>query len=147
MPLHDDEALNAGQATHATLGTEDQQPITHAAHTPNSPPVYEKNGIGNESASRTDSIDEKDEKYDAEKHAVPEIELAALDDMARIDNDKVLETAADFATALVSADDDPTLRINTFRMWFCGIGFAGFGSVLGMLFVSLCYRMVRLHRS
>lgn len=85
------------------------------------------------------SLDEKhassmDEKYDAEKHAVEVVEFEGLDDLARMDNDKVLETPSDFATALVSLQDDPELPINTFRMWFCGIGFAGFGSVLGMLF-------------
>jgi len=50
--------------------------------------------------------------------------------------EKVLETPEDFATALVSLDDDPTLPVYTFRMWFAGIGLAVFGSVLGMLFVS-----------
>ncbi|KAF8512081.1 OPT oligopeptide transporter [Hysterangium stoloniferum] len=49
-------------------------------------------------------------------------------------NEKVMETAKDFATALVSLDDDPTLPIHTFRMWFLGIGLAVFGSVLGILF-------------
>ncbi|EPT00110.1 OPT oligopeptide transporter [Fomitopsis schrenkii] len=48
--------------------------------------------------------------------------------------EKVLETAEDFSRALVSSDDDPTLTINTFRMWFTGIGLAVFGAVLGMLF-------------
>ncbi|KAF8521458.1 OPT oligopeptide transporter protein-domain-containing protein [Hysterangium stoloniferum] len=49
-------------------------------------------------------------------------------------NEKVMETAKDFATALVSLEDGPTLPIHTFRMWFLGIGLAVFGSVLGMLF-------------
>ncbi|KAI0925229.1 hypothetical protein AcW2_005905 [Taiwanofungus camphoratus] len=48
--------------------------------------------------------------------------------------EKVLETADDFSRALVSMDDDPTLPIHTFRMWFTGVGLAVFGSVLGMLF-------------
>lgn len=48
--------------------------------------------------------------------------------------EKVLETAEDFATALVSLEDDPTLPIHTFRMWFSGLGLAVFGAVLGMLF-------------
>ncbi|KAH9941492.1 OPT oligopeptide transporter [Amylocystis lapponica] len=48
--------------------------------------------------------------------------------------EKVLETAQDFATALVSLDDDPTMVIHTFRMWFIGLGLAVFGAVLGMLF-------------
>ncbi|GJJ10991.1 hypothetical protein Clacol_005220 [Clathrus columnatus] len=48
--------------------------------------------------------------------------------------EKVLETPADFATALVSLEDDPTMPVNTFRMWFSGIGLAVFGAVLAMLF-------------
>jgi hypothetical protein len=44
------------------------------------------------------------------------------------------ETAEDFAVALCSLDDDPTMPIHTFRMWFIGIGLAVFGAVLGMLF-------------
>jgi hypothetical protein len=85
-------------------------------------------------------LDEKndfsDEKLDSEKHSIPVADYADLDDMARLDNDDVLETAQDFSVALVSLEDDNTLPVNTFRMWFCGLGFAGFGSVLGMLFVS-----------
>jgi len=48
--------------------------------------------------------------------------------------EKVLETPEDFSRALVSADDDPTMPIHTFRMWFAGLGLAVFGAVLGMLF-------------
>jgi len=48
--------------------------------------------------------------------------------------EKVLETAEDFSKTLVSLDDDPTLPIHTFRMWFTGLGLAVFGAVLGMLF-------------
>ncbi|PCH38587.1 peptide transporter MTD1 [Wolfiporia cocos MD-104 SS10] len=48
--------------------------------------------------------------------------------------EKVLETAEDFSRALVSSDDDPSLIIHTFRMWFTGVGLAVFGAVLGMLF-------------
>ena len=125
MTRHEDDSVAAPQAAHATLGTEDT-PVVMA----------EKEKTVGTSGSAS-SIDEKDPSaFDAEKHAVPDVELAALDDMAKLDNDKVLETAGDFVTALVSSQDDPTLPINTFRMWFCGIGFAAFGSVLAMLFVS-----------
>ncbi|KAL6306111.1 OPT oligopeptide transporter [Sparassis latifolia] len=48
--------------------------------------------------------------------------------------ERVLETAEDFATALVSLDDDPKMPVFTFRMWFTGVGLAVFGAVLGMLF-------------
>lgn len=57
--------------------------------------------------------------------------------------EKVLETAEDFATALVSLDDDPELPIHTFRMWFTGIGLAVFGAVLGMLFVNQNFLILR----
>jgi hypothetical protein len=46
----------------------------------------------------------------------------------------VLETAADISVALCSLDDDPSMPIHTFRMWFIGLGLAVFGAVLGMLF-------------
>jgi hypothetical protein len=36
--------------------------------------------------------------------------------------EKVLETAQDFSIALCSLEDDPTMPIFTFRMWFAGIG-------------------------
>lgn len=84
----------------------------------------------------TASLDEKDYQ-DVENISSSEDHFSELDDLARLDSDKVLETAQDFSVALVSLQDDPTLPTNTFRMWFCGLGFAGFGSVLGMLFVSM----------
>ncbi|KAF8587930.1 OPT oligopeptide transporter [Ramaria rubella] len=89
------------------------------------------------------SIDEKsplpsDEKLDGSKleSSIEPAETLDHDDKLYDANgkEKVLETATDFATALVSLDDDPTLPIYTFRMWFCGIGLAVFGAVLGMLF-------------
>ena len=50
--------------------------------------------------------------------------------------EKVLETPSDFASALVSLEDDPETYIHTFRTWFIGIGLSVFGAVLGMLFVN-----------
>ena len=47
-----------------------------------------------------------------------------------------LVTDIDVATRLISLDDDPTLPVFTFRMWFLGIGLSCFGSVLGQIFVS-----------
>ncbi|KAF8526881.1 OPT oligopeptide transporter [Hysterangium stoloniferum] len=89
-------------------------------------------------ASRPASIDKSeisDEKLELEKEkghqTVVEADENLYDENGR---EKVLETAADFATALVSLDDDPTMPIHTFRMWFSGLGLAVFGSVLGMLF-------------
>lgn len=44
-------------------------------------------------------------------------------------------TDMDYALRLVSLEDDPTLPIYTFRMWFLGLGLSCFGSVLGQIFV------------
>lgn len=68
------------------------------------------------SIERADALDPEDKLYD--EHG----------------KEKVLETPEDFATALVSLEDDTTMYVHTFRMWFSGIGLAVFGAVLGMLF-------------
>ena len=97
--------------------------------------------------------DEKDLKYASsdEKHDTSKLEASiqpvSLDHEDRLyderGKEKVLETAEDFATALVSLDDDPTMPIHTFRTWFLGMGLAVFGSVLAMLFVcSILYIML-----
>lgn len=41
----------------------------------------------------------------------------------------------DVATRLISLEDDPTLPVFTFRMWFLGLGLSCFGAVLGQIFV------------
>jgi hypothetical protein len=51
------------------------------------------------------------------------------------------ETDADYATRLISLDDDPTLRIYTFRMWFLALGLSCFAAVLGQIFVSDLHRV------
>lgn len=82
------------------------------------------------------SIDEK-ALDKLESTLSPDVALDAEDKLYDHNGkEKVLETAEDFATALVSLEDDPTLPIHTFRMWFSGLGLAVFGAVLGMLFVS-----------
>lgn len=43
----------------------------------------------------------------------------------------------DYATRLMSLEDDPTLRIFTFRMCFLSLGLSCFGAVLGQIFVGL----------
>jgi hypothetical protein len=45
------------------------------------------------------------------------------------------ETDADYATRLISLDDDPTLPVYTFRMWFLALGLSCFSAVLGQIFV------------
>lgn len=82
------------------------------------------------------SIEEKsDEKYNEKQSSDGTEEFEA--DEKYLDDDgheKVLETAEDFSTRLISLEDDPNLPIHTFRTWFIGLGLAAFGAVLGMLF-------------
>lgn len=47
------------------------------------------------------------------------------------------DTDTDYSTRLISLDDDPTLPIFTFRMWFLSLGLSCFGAVLGQIFVWL----------
>ena len=47
------------------------------------------------------------------------------------------ESDMDYATRLMSLEDDPTLRIFTFRMCFLSLGLSCFGAVLGQIFVGL----------
>lgn len=92
----------------------------------------------NQQSRSTSSIDEKDayDKLDKlESTLGPDVTYTAEDKLYDANGkEKVLETAEDFATALVSLEDDPTLPIHTFRMWFSGLGLAVFGAVLAMLF-------------
>jgi hypothetical protein len=54
-----------------------------------------------------------------------------------------LETDADYSLRLISLEDDSSLPIYTFRMWFLGLGLACFGAVLGQIFVRI-FRTVSL---
>lgn len=47
----------------------------------------------------------------------------------------LIATDQDYALRLLSLEDDPTLPVLTFRMWFLGLGLSCFGSVLGQIFV------------
>ncbi|THU99543.1 OPT oligopeptide transporter [Dendrothele bispora CBS 962.96] len=57
-----------------------------------------------------------------------------LIDLGEDGKERPIETDADYSTRLVSLEDDPSLRIFTFRMWFLGLGLACFGAVLGQIF-------------
>lgn len=109
------------------LGVADEETFTNAA-------AHETH------QSSASSVDEKDayDKLDKlEATLSPEVTYTAEDKLYDSNGkEKVLETAEDFATALVSLEDDPTLPVHTFRMWFSGVGLSVFGAVLGMLFVS-----------
>ncbi|KAI0730217.1 OPT oligopeptide transporter [Fomitopsis betulina] len=84
---------------------------------------------GSDRSSGIEKVSNQDEKSDGVEADVDEV--GEPDSNAQ---EQVLETADDFAKRLISLDDDPTMPIHTFRMWFTGIGLAVFASVLGMLF-------------
>ncbi|GJJ13070.1 hypothetical protein Clacol_007319 [Clathrus columnatus] len=115
MTRHD-EALLSDETSNANV-------ITHR--------IVDDKHSGHRSSS---SIDEKVlDKLEATLS--PDVTLDAEDRLYDHNGkEKVLETPEDFATALVSLEDDPTLPVHTFRMWFSGLGLAVFGAVLGMLF-------------
>lgn len=94
--------------------------------------VINQPGMGRVAAPSKNSSDEKFDKLEDGKGVSIEVEVNLYDEHGK---DKVLETPEDFATVLVSLEDDATLPVYTFRMWFSGVGLAVFGSVLGMLFV------------
>lgn len=48
--------------------------------------------------------------------------------------ERPIDTDADYSMRLVSLEDDPTLPIFTFRMWFLALGLSCFGAVLGQIF-------------
>jgi hypothetical protein len=45
----------------------------------------------------------------------------------------------DYAVRLISLEDNPTLPIFTFRMWFLALGMSCFGAVLSQIFVSIMF--------
>ncbi|KAF7290827.1 OPT oligopeptide transporter [Mycena indigotica] len=110
-------------------------------------------------AATVDSVpalvhDEKDEKHSsrgsfADEKGVYQPEKVNLDDAEEVGDvfndvrlidlgedghERPIETDADYATRLVSLDDDPTIRWFTFRMWFLGLGLSCFAAVLGQIF-------------
>lgn len=93
----------------------------------------EPTSLGSDRSSGIEKVTTQDEKSDGVEADVDEVGELEPDNNGQ---EIVLETANDFAQRLISLDDDPTMPIHTFRMWFTGIGLAVFASVLGMLFVS-----------
>ncbi|CAK5272524.1 unnamed protein product [Mycena citricolor] len=57
-----------------------------------------------------------------------------LIDMDETGHERPIETDMDYATRLVSLDDDPLMRVFTFRMWFLALGLSCFAAVLGQIF-------------
>ncbi|KAJ7606213.1 OPT oligopeptide transporter [Roridomyces roridus] len=92
--------------------------------------------------SRSNSVlDEKDpnfgEKVDLEDTGdVGEVfaDGPRLIDLDESGKERPIETDADYAIRLVSLDDDPTMRVYTFRMFFLGLGLSCFAAVLGQIF-------------
>ncbi|KAJ3522101.1 hypothetical protein NM688_g8924 [Phlebia brevispora] len=101
-----------------------------------------------------DSImDEKlpmDDKESGEFHPDGLIDLKAValsddvgdvfDNVRAIDlgadgKERPIETDSDYALRLISLEDDPSLPIFTFRMWFLALGLSCFGAVLGQIFI------------
>ncbi|KAJ7597691.1 OPT oligopeptide transporter [Mycena floridula] len=48
--------------------------------------------------------------------------------------ERPIETAADWSLRLISLEDDPTLPVWTFRLWFLAVGLSCFGAVLSEVF-------------
>ncbi|KAK0226690.1 OPT oligopeptide transporter [Armillaria fumosa] len=57
-----------------------------------------------------------------------------LIDLGEDGKERPIQTDSDYALRLLSLEDDPTLPIFTFRMWFLSLGLSCFGAVLGQIF-------------
>ncbi|KAK0208764.1 OPT oligopeptide transporter [Desarmillaria ectypa] len=55
-------------------------------------------------------------------------------DMGEDGKERPIVSAEDWSLRLISLDDDPTLPVWTFRLWFCSIGLSCFGAVLSQIF-------------
>ncbi|KAJ7103354.1 OPT oligopeptide transporter [Mycena belliarum] len=63
-------------------------------------------------------------------------EIRAID-MDEDGKEKPIVTASDWSTRLISLQDDPTLPVWTFRLWFLALGLSAFGAVLAEIFAIL----------
>ncbi|ESK83368.1 oligopeptide transporter [Moniliophthora roreri MCA 2997] len=98
------------------------------------PPVYdEKDAKGprhsdsftDEKVQQTGPLDEVEEVY---------ADGPRLIDLGEDGKERPIVSDADYATRLVSLDDDPDMPIFTFRLWLLGLGLSCFGAVLGQIF-------------
>uniref|UniRef100_A0A0W0F783 Putative OPT oligopeptide transporter n=1 Tax=Moniliophthora roreri TaxID=221103 RepID=A0A0W0F783_MONRR len=98
------------------------------------PPVYdEKDAKGprhsdsftDEKVQQTGPLDEVEEVY---------ADGPRLIDLGEDGKERPIVSDADYATRLVSLDDDPNMPIFTFRLWLLGLGLSCFGAVLGQIF-------------
>ncbi|KAJ6452376.1 OPT oligopeptide transporter [Mycena vitilis] len=107
-------------------------------------PTLEKEGFNDEKLSSPSGsfADEKGLNLHDNKVNLDDIEEVGevfadgprLIDLGVDGTERPIETDADYATRLISLDDDPTLRVFTFRMWFLGLGLSCFSAVLGQIF-------------
>jgi len=101
----------------------------------------EKGGDEIKTASRPTSFIDEKSGYVDEKDALDDSDVGdvfaegpRLIDLGEDGKERPIETDSDYALRLISLEDDPTLPIFTFRMWFLSLGLSCFGAVLGQIF-------------
>ncbi|KJA26691.1 hypothetical protein HYPSUDRAFT_132645 [Hypholoma sublateritium FD-334 SS-4] len=91
--------------------------------------------VERKSSTYSDEKVNVNEKTESVNSAPGEVYADVRDiDLDEDGKERPIVTDIDVATRLISLDDDPTLPVFTFRMWFLGIGLSCFGSVLGQIF-------------
>ncbi|KAF9458297.1 OPT oligopeptide transporter [Collybia nuda] len=107
---------------------------------PTNMPIDEKKAMGDVAVIDRDSSS-FDEKVSFEKESsgdsgVGEVyaEGPRLIDLGEDGKERPIETDADYSTRLLSLEDDPSLPVFTFRMWFLSLGLSCFAAVLGQIF-------------
>ncbi|KAJ7631067.1 OPT oligopeptide transporter [Roridomyces roridus] len=99
-------------------------------------------------ASELASVDYLDEKLSDTKEKLDLGVVDVLDEIGEVCEDirpidmdengqeRPIVTADDWSTRLISLQDDPSLPVWTFRLWFLSIGLSAFGAVLAEIFVN-----------
>jgi hypothetical protein len=95
-------------------------------------PVYEEKGAAFVEHVPVDETDMKETALHTDVGDVSQ-DVRAID-LGADGKERPIETASDYALRLLSLEDDTTLPVFTFRMWFLGLGLSCFGAVLGQLF-------------
>ncbi|KAJ7643182.1 peptide transporter MTD1 [Mycena rosella] len=89
-------------------------------------------------ADRTNLLSEEKAEKSSIRIAEPVVAEVYADvreiDLDETGKERPIVTEVDAATRLISLEDDPTLPVFTFRMWFLGLGLGCFGAVLGQIF-------------
>jgi hypothetical protein len=119
-------------------GVSEQPALTHRDTSASD--YDEKQSFSNEKASPPAYADEKGHIEPVNLKHLTTVDVGDVaDDVRAIDlgadgKERPIETAEDYALRLLSLEDDPSLQVFTFRMWFLGLGLSCFGAVLGQLF-------------